>query len=394
MEEGHDKVRNAHQHGFFVTRALVAPGLALALAAGLISFTAAPASADISAQIRDEQARLDTLNNQAEAAAERYNAGRIALVRARSAAAIADSRVVREQAALDALKTQVGAFAAQVYRSGGTDKIVLLVTTSSPQTYLDRSSALDRISARQSSLMANLATARHRREQASVEAKSVADAAAQTLKSLDKDKAAVLHAANQAQGVLRDLRVKQAQLVRAAKDAAARRVAQARADALAAQARASAAAAAAFAQAPTTAPSTPVATAPTSTPVATTKHYAGSAAQIAVQVAMNQLGKPYVWGAAGPNSFDCSGLTMFAYAQAGISLSHYTGAQFNEGQHVPQSDLRPGDLVFFGTSLGHMGMYIGNGNFIHAPHSGDVVKISPLSGYYQSEYAGAVRVAG
>ncbi len=387
-------MRNAHQHGLFVTRALVAPGLALALAAGLISFTAAPASADISAQIRDEQARLDTLNNQAEAAAERYNAGRIALVRARSAAAIADSRVVREQAALDALKTQVGAFAAQVYRSGGTDKIVLLVTTSSPQTYLDRSSALDRISARQSSLMANLATARHRREQASVEAKSVADAAAQTLKSLDKDKAAVLHAANQAQGVLRDLRVKQAQLVRAAKDAAARRVAQARADALAAQARASAAAAAAFAQAPTTAPSTPVATAPTSTPVATTKHYAGSAAQIAVQVAMNQLGKPYVWGAAGPNSFDCSGLTMFAYAQAGISLSHYTGAQFNEGQHVPQSDLRPGDLVFFGTSLGHMGMYIGNGNFIHAPHSGDVVKISPLSGYYQSEYAGAVRVAG
>ena len=387
-------MRNAHQHGLFVTRALVAPGLALALAAGLISFTAAPASADISAQIRDEQARLDTLNNQAEAAAERYNAGRIALVRARSAAAIADSRVVREQAALDALKTQVGAFAAQVYRSGGTDKIVLLVTTSSPQTYLDRSSALDRISARQSSLMANLATARHRREQASVEAKSVADAAAQTLKTLDKDKAAVLHAANQAQGVLRDLRVKQAQLVRAAKDAAARRVAQARADALAAQARASAAAAAAFAQAPTTAPSTPVATAPTSTPVATTKHYAGSAAQIAVQVAMNQLGKPYVWGAAGPNSFDCSGLTMFAYAQAGISLSHYTGAQFNEGQHVPQSDLRPGDLVFFGTSLGHMGMYIGNGNFIHAPHSGDVVKISPLSGYYQSEYAGAVRVAG
>lgn len=394
MEEGHDRVRNAHQHGLFVTRALVAPGLALALAAGLISFTAAPASADISAQIRDEQARLDALNNQAEAAAERYNAGRIALVRARSAAAIADNRVVREQAALDALKTQVGAFAAQVYRSGGTDKIVLLVTTSSPQTYLDRSSALDRISARQSSVMASLATARHRWEQASVEAKFVADAAAQTLKTLDKDKAAVLHAANQAQGVLHDLRVKQAQLVRAAKDAAARRVAQARADALAAQARASAAAAAAFAQAPTTAPSTPVATTPPSTPVATTKRYAGGAAQTAVQVAMDQLGKPYVWGAAGPNSFDCSGLTMFAYANAGISLSHYTGAQFNEGQHVPQSDLRPGDLVFFGTSLGHMGMYIGSGNFIHAPHSGDVVKISPLSGYYQSEYAGAVRIAG
>ncbi len=370
---------------------------------------AAPAAADIASQIRGEQARLDTLNNQAEAAAERFNAGRIALVKARAAAAIASNRVVREQAALDALKTQVSAFAAQVYRSGGTDQIVLLVSTSSPQTFLDRSSALDRISVRQNAVMASLATARHRQEQASADAKFVADAAARTLKSLDKDKAAVLHAANQAQGVLQDLRVKQAQLVKAAKDAAARRVAQARADALAAQARANAAAAAAFAQMQAAAPVTPVATTQTAgpstpsvtrpdsipnTPAAPSKHYAGGAAQIALQVAMDQLGKPYVWGASGPNSFDCSGLTMFAYAHAGISIPHYTGDQFNQGQHVPQSDLRPGDLVFFGSSLGHMGMYVGNGSFIHAPHSGDVVKISALSGYYQAEYAGAVRLAG
>ena len=109
---------------------------------------------------------------------------------------------------------------------------------------------------------------------------------------------------------------------------------------------------------------------------------------------MSELGKSYVWGAAGPDHFDCSGLTMFAYAAAGISLSHFTGAQWNEGRHVSQGELVPGDLVFFGTSLGHMGMYIGNGQFIHAPHTGDVVKISALSGYYQSEYAGAVRVAG
>lgn len=390
-------MRNAHLHRHSVTRALVAPGLALALTAGIVSLSAAPASADISTQIRDEQARLDALNNQAEAAAERYNSGRIALVKARAAAAIANNRVVREQAALDTLTTQVRAFAAQVYRSGGTDTLVLLVTTSSPQTYLDRSSALDRISVHQSSLMARLATARHRQEQASAEAKSVADTAAQTLKSLDTDKAAVLQAANQAQGVLRDLQFKQAQLVQAAKNAAARRVAQARADALAAQARANAAAAAAFAQTPATTFSTAVATTPTtalSTAVAVTKHYAGSAAQIALQVAMDQLGKPYVWGAAGPDSFDCSGLTMFAYAHAGLSLPHYTGDQFNQGQHVLQSDLRPGDLVFFGASLGHMGMYVGNGNFIHAPHSGDVVKISALSGYYQSDYAGAVRLAG
>jgi cell wall-associated NlpC family hydrolase len=378
-------VRRAHPLRRSIARALVAPGLALALTAGLVTLNAAPASADIAAQIRDEQARLDALNNQAEAAAERYNAGRIALGKAQAAAATAGSRLAREQTALDALKTQVGAFAAQVYRSGPTDQFVMLVTTSSPQTFLDRSSSLNRISASQSSLMATLATARHRQEQASADAKSVADAATATLKSLQKDKALVLHAADQAQSVLQDLQAKQAQLVQAAKDAAARRVAQARADALAAQARANAAAAAAFSQAQNTI---------VSAPVAATTHYAGSAAQIAVQVAMDQLGKPYVWGAAGPDSFDCSGLTLFAYAHAGISLPHHAADQFNEGRHVPESDLRPGDLVFFEKNLGHMGMYIGNGNFIHAPHSGDVVKISALSGYYQNEYAGAVRLAG
>jgi len=123
-------------------------------------------------------------------------------------------------------------------------------------------------------------------------------------------------------------------------------------------------------------------------------HYSGSAAQVAVQVAMSELGKSYVWGASGPDTFDCSGLTMYAYAAAGISLPHFAAAQFNEGRHVSQGELQPGDLVFFESDLGHMGMYVGNGQFIHAPHTGDVVKISPLSGYYQQQYAGAVRIAG
>ena len=96
-----------------------------------------------------------------------------------------------------------------------------------------------------------------------------------------------------------------------------------------------------------------------------------------------------VWAGAAPGGFDCSGLTMYAYAQVGISLSHYTGDQWNEGAHVPADQLLPGDLVFFGSDLGHMGMYVGNGQFIHAPHSGDVVKISSLGGF--GNYAGAVR---
>ena len=115
----------------------------------------------------------------------------------------------------------------------------------------------------------------------------------------------------------------------------------------------------------------------------------GSIGAQAVAAAMQYLGTPYVWGGASPGGFDCSGLTQYAYAQVGVSITHYTGSQWNEGVRVPADQLLPGDLVFFHSDLGHMGMYIGNGQMIHAPQTGDVVKISPLS--YVSEYQGAVR---
>jgi cell wall-associated NlpC family hydrolase len=113
----------------------------------------------------------------------------------------------------------------------------------------------------------------------------------------------------------------------------------------------------------------------------------GSIGAQAVSIAMQYLGVPYVWGGASPGGFDCSGLTSYVYAQLGIGLSHYTGSQWNEGTRVPADQLLPGDLVFFHSDLHHMGMYIGNGQMIHAPQTGDVVKISPL----MNAYAGAVR---
>jgi cell wall-associated NlpC family hydrolase len=112
-----------------------------------------------------------------------------------------------------------------------------------------------------------------------------------------------------------------------------------------------------------------------------------------VAIAMQYLGIPYVWGGASPSQgFDCSGLTMYVFAQVGVSLPHYAAAQYQLGVAVPKDQLQPGDLVFF-RGLGHMGMYIGGGNFIHAPHTGDVVKISPLSdSYYVANWVGARRV--
>jgi cell wall-associated NlpC family hydrolase len=112
-----------------------------------------------------------------------------------------------------------------------------------------------------------------------------------------------------------------------------------------------------------------------------------------VGIAMRYLGVPYVWGGQSPSGFDCSGLVAYVYAQVGVSLPHYTGAQWNVGVPVSRSDLQPGDLVFF-DGLGHVGIYIGGNEFIHAPHTGDVVRISSMSGWYADTYVGARRVTG
>jgi len=114
--------------------------------------------------------------------------------------------------------------------------------------------------------------------------------------------------------------------------------------------------------------------------------------EAAVSMALKELGTPYVWGGAAPGGFDCSGLVSWAYAQAGLSgLPHFTGALLASGTHISQSELAPGDLVFY-NGLNHVGMYIGGGNFVEAPHTGDVVKISSMAA--RSGFVCAVRVTG
>ena len=123
------------------------------------------------------------------------------------------------------------------------------------------------------------------------------------------------------------------------------------------------------------------------TTVAPPSHYGG-----VVGVAMAQLGKPYSWGTAGPDTFDCSGLVVYSYAAMGVSLPHSSYALWNEGVYVSRDQLEPGDLVFF-DGLGHVGIYIGGGQFIHAPHTGTVVQIGNLNdGWYAATYVGARRI--
>ncbi len=110
---------------------------------------------------------------------------------------------------------------------------------------------------------------------------------------------------------------------------------------------------------------------------------------VALRYALSKRGDPYVWGAAGPGEFDCSGLVMWAYAQEGISLPHYTGSQWNSGMHISRDQLQPGDLVFFFADISHVGLYLGNGLMVDAPSFGQTVQVQPID---WAIYVGAVRI--
>jgi cell wall-associated NlpC family hydrolase len=110
----------------------------------------------------------------------------------------------------------------------------------------------------------------------------------------------------------------------------------------------------------------------------------------ALRAALTQRGKPYIWGAAGPDSYDCSGLVVWAFAQEGISLPHYTGSLWNSGLHVSRAGLEPGDLVFFFADISHVGIYLGNGLMVDAPSAGQNVQVQPV---FWDAYVGAVRIA-
>jgi cell wall-associated NlpC family hydrolase len=141
------------------------------------------------------------------------------------------------------------------------------------------------------------------------------------------------------------------------------------------------------------APTTTAAPAPAPAPVpapAPSPAPAGGGHPEAATIALRYLGTPYVWGGAAPGGFDCSGLVMYVYAQLGISLPHFAAAQYGFGSPVAADQLQPGDLVFF-DALDHVGIYIGGGQFVHAPHTGDVVKISSLA-EFGSAYVGARRI--
>jgi cell wall-associated NlpC family hydrolase len=352
--------RKPKQRAFSGNRhARTAATLALASAAGTVAFNgAAHAEPDLTpAQVK---AKVDRLHHEAEEATEKYNGAKEKTDQAQQALDRLHDEAARKTERLNASRNALGSIATAQYRSGGIDPAVQLALSSSPDNYLDRAAAVERAGSRQAGTVAGIQhqlrgidQVRARAEEKVAELK--ADQAA-----VRKHKSTVRKKLREAERLLDRLTAEQrAQVLAQDGHSTDGHVAVTRADRSTVHGPVSA-------QAP------------------------NARAARAVSYAYGALGKPYVWGATGPDSFDCSGLTQAAWKAAGVSLPRTTYTQINAGQRIPRSQLAPGDLVFFYSGVSHVGLYVGGGQMIHAPRPGAPIRVAPVD---QMPFAGATRPA-
>ena len=322
-------------------------------------------------------AQIQAMDAQMEKAVEAYNAANVRLDQIKHDLEVNQAHLETAKKSLVKARAQVSARLVALYTSNQPDTLSIIFGASSLGDLIERIDSANRIADEDARIAAEVTQYRNEvrtRQQALVKAqadqvKVVAERAAQ--------RASVQSQLAERQALYSSIKDQIAQLEAAE---------QAREARLAAQARA---AAKKHHPAPTPAP----APAPSSSSVGSLGSSAPPPAthSSVVSIALQYLGVPYVWGGASPSGFDCSGLTMYAYAKVGVYLPHNAAMQYGMGTPVSRSQLAPGDLVFF-NGLSHVGMYIGGGRFVHAPHTGDVVKISSLSEYwYAATYVGARR---
>src|SRR6185437_14300189 len=302
--------------------------------------------------VAQAQAQLDALNNQAEIASEQYNGAQESLTQALQTASAATVAAGRAHSEVVTEQGKVGALAAESYESGGLSQgVAIILNTTDPSQAMTRVSMLQQLSTSQSSLLAAARTADQIYQQSMASA-SQATANAQKLSAdLVKKQAQINAALAQSQQVLAKLTAAQrAQLLAAqkAKEAADQAKAQIalaafnKAEAAKTAAARSAASRTAAARAATAAAAAAANKTLIKTVALPQSASGSSAAQRAVAAAMTRLGDRYVFGATGPTRFDCSGLVQWAYRQAGISTTHYTGTLYNDYRHIPESQLKPG----------------------------------------------------
>ncbi|MYS91818.1 MULTISPECIES: NlpC/P60 family protein [Streptomyces] len=291
----------------------------------------------VAAPYDDTRAEVDRLYEQAEKATEAYNEADERADELRDEVGAAQDRVARQQQRINSMRESLGSLAGAQYRSGGIDPSLALLFSDDPDEYLDKASRLDRITAHQAGQLKEL-------QEAMRELAQDREEAAGKLRELEKSRKAVAAHKKTVEHKLATARRLLNSLPDSERDA---------------YGRASRSGRDGF-------PDLGGATA------------ASGRGAAAVAAARSVLGRPYIWGANGPSGFDCSGLTQWSYAQAGVFLPRTSQAQRHAGRQVPLSEARPGDLVVYRSDASHVGMYMGNGQVIHAPYPGAPVRYDPV----------------
>ena len=323
------------------TRAITVAGAATLASLVLPSGTGGATVGEPMPNLQSLVAQARALSNEISSLNEQYDGLQIQLAQARTEAQVAQRTYAEDLARLGSGKLAVGQLAAQSYMNGGMVTPMALLTSSSAQTLISRAGFMAELQQENGDQVSQIA-----------EGVAAAQRARQTAQQQTKvaKRVAVQMAAKRRQAETK-INLLNSAVFKKAMDV--------------------------FNQTGNY-PNIPIPTANT------------IGAQ-ALRWALSRRGDPYVWGAAGPRAFDCSGLVLWAYAQVGISLPHFTGAQWTMGVHVARSQLEPGDLVFFYPDIGHVGLYIGNGLMVDAPDFGEDVQVQPVM---WNVYVGAVRIVG
>ncbi|MCB1005278.1 MAG: C40 family peptidase, partial [Acidimicrobiales bacterium] len=330
-------------------------------------------------EARQVAARLDELSARYERLSDRANEARAELAEVQERIGQAQDRLDATVAERDQRRTELQSYAVGAYLGGPDNSALSVAVESDDEREMPvRLGYLDTVTGNRAQLIDQLQATEQDVEDRVVDLEENRAAAEELVTQIDADAAEAQQAIEEQQQVQSQI---DAELERLIEE-------QRAAEAAARQAALDAAAAQAAAQTPAADPTSgdtgggTGGTTPTSGTTPTPAPPAAGASG-AVAAAMSMQGVPYRWGGADPSGFDCSGLMMWAWARAGRSLPHSSAAQYSSTRRVAASDLQPGDLVFYGSPIHHVGMYIGGGMIVHAPHSGDVVRTASL-GYVGS----------
>jgi peptidoglycan DL-endopeptidase CwlO len=345
----------------------------LALAVLPLAGPAAPAPPSIDAKKAEASSvlvQIQQLDADLELVVDSFNAAQVELDQIKAAQKVNEKRLKVARSSLGIARSTLEGRLIELYKNGSPDLVEILLGSSSLDEILDGIDTANRVSEQDTQILQEVRRFRHEIKTRETELAKARKRQEQVVAERAARRSEIEATLAQRQQLFASIKDQIAELQAAERRRQARLAAAARAR-LSAPER-------------TVAQVSPSTDAPTGAP---SSQYGG-----VVGIAMQYLGTPYRWGGSSPSTgFDCSGFTMYVYSRVGVSIPRTVSTQYGVGVAVSRSELQPGDLVFF-NGLGHVGIYIGGNQFIHSPHTGDVVKISPMTGYYSSTYVGARRI--